>query len=95
MSFEKSDQSPEISGRTLFGVTEPPFPAPDLRLLDVDASEEEEEDDEDEDEDPDPKEGGSDLEGEYLSLLERKRRLGLSLRFLTNFMEEKYGGERK
>ncbi|PON41028.1 hypothetical protein PanWU01x14_292850 [Parasponia andersonii] len=38
MSFEKSDQSPGISGRTLFGVTEPPFPAPDLRLLDVDAS---------------------------------------------------------
>ena len=68
-------------------MTEPPFPAPVLRLLDAEASEEEE-DDEVVEEDPDPNEDGSDLEGEYFSLLVEKKCLGLSLRFLTNFMEK-------
>lgn len=86
-SAELSDHSADVSGRTLVGVTEPPFPAPDLRLrsleLEVEASEE---DDDDVDEEvPDPNEGGSDLEGEFFSLVEPQRRLGLSLRFLTNF----------
>lgn len=55
------------------GVWEPAGP---VAFLWVEPSDDEEE------EDPDPNDGGSDLETVELSFLERKRRLGLSLRFL-------------
>lgn len=75
-----SDQSPETSGRTLVGVWEPAVTA-----LWVEPSE-------DEDEDPDPNDDGSDLETAECSFLERKRRLGLSLRFLGLMLMSFIGG---
>lgn len=65
--MEISDHSPEALGKTLVGVLE-------ALWLCVEPSEEEEV--------PELKDEGSDLETTERSFLERKRRLGLSLRFL-------------
>lgn len=68
-----SDQSKEKSGKTLVGVDEPATPF--AGLWTEDPSEEEENV-------PELKDGGSDLDTEERSFLERKRCLGLSLSFI-------------